>query len=104
MAASSAFPPVLSPARLRLDPADFSRPGRSLPPPALHPRCLPDRWRWCAGNLGLRTAWKRYETILVSDAGLAMGADPDPGIELGEPRKRVLDMVDNQVRARCANR
>ena len=50
-------------------------------------------------NLGLETAWKRYETILVSDAGLAMGADPDPGIDWASHTKRVLDMVDNQVRA-----
>ena len=50
-------------------------------------------------NLGLETAWKRYETILVSDAGLAMAGDPDPGGDWASHAMRVLDMIDNQVRA-----
>jgi len=50
-------------------------------------------------NLGLETAWKRYRTILVSDAGLAMGADPAPGTDWVTHAKRVLDMIDSQVRS-----
>ena len=99
VAASSAFPPVLSPARLRLDPADFSPPAGEA---FHHPPFTRDVYLTDGGvydNLGLETAWKRYETILVSDAGLAMGADPDPGIDWASHTKRVLDMVDNQVRA-----
>lgn len=99
VAASSAFPPILSPARLELDPASFS------PPDGEPYHKLPytkDIYLSDGGvydNLGLETAWKRYRTILVSDAGLAMGADPDPGTDWATHAKRVLDMIDNQVRA-----
>jgi NTE family protein len=99
VAASSAFPPILSPAKLELDPASFS-------PPAGEPYHRPPFTKevfLCDGgvydNLGLETAWKRYDTILVSDAGLAMSADPDPGTDWATHSKRVLDMIDNQVRA-----
>lgn len=99
VAASSAFPPVLSPARLKLDPKDFS-PADGEPnhqPPYTSKVFLSDGGVY--DNLGLETAWKRCETILVSDAGLAMTADPDPGIDWASHARRVLDMVDNQVRA-----
>lgn len=99
VAASSAFPPVLSPARLELDPAAFSPPSGEPhhAPPFTSEVYLSDGGVY--DNLGLETAWKRYDTILVSDAGLAMGADPDPGTDWAQHTKRVLDMVDNQVRA-----
>lgn len=99
VAASSAFPPVLSPARLELDPATFS-PPQGEPyhrPPFTKEVFLSDGGVY--DNLGLETAWKRYETILVSDAGLAMTADADPGKDWATHSKRVLDMIDNQVRA-----
>jgi NTE family protein len=37
-------------------------------------------------NLGLETVWKRYKTVLVSDAGGRMAAEPDPKARLGPPR------------------
>lgn len=99
VAASSAFPPVLSPARLDLDPASFSPPVDEPhhAPPFTREVYLSDGGVY--DNLGLETAWKRYDTILVSDAGLAMAADPDPGTDWATHAKRVLDMIDNQVRA-----
>ena len=99
VAASSAFPPVLSPTKLELDPADFSPPSGEAhhEPPFTRHVYLTDGGVY--DNLGLETAWKRYDTILVSDAGLAMTADPDPGTDWATHAKRVLDMVDNQVRA-----
>jgi NTE family protein len=99
VAASSAFPPVLSPAKLELDPAQFS-PASGEPyhvPPYTSEVYLSDGGVY--DNLGLETAWKRYETILVSDAGLAMSADPDPGSDWASHAMRVLDLIDNQVRA-----
>jgi NTE family protein len=99
VAASSAFPPILSPAKLDLDPAAFS-PADGEPyhrPPYTKEVFLSDGGVY--DNLGLETAWKRYDTILVSDAGLAMTADPDPGTDWATHAKRVLDMIDNQVRA-----
>ncbi len=99
VAASSAFPPVLSPAKLELDPASFSRASGE---PYHHAPFTTEVYLSDGGvydNLGLETAWKRYDTILVSDAGLAMKADPDPGSDWATHSMRVLDMIDNQVRA-----
>jgi NTE family protein len=99
VAASSAFPPVLSPARLDLDPTSFS-------PPSGEPyHALPytkEVYLSDGGvydNLGLETAWKRYDTILVSDAGMAMAADPHPGKDWARHSRRMFDVIDNQVRA-----
>lgn len=99
VAASSAFPPVLSPARLELDPATFSPPSGEPhhEPPYTKEVFLSDGGVY--DNLGLETAWKRYDTILVSDAGVAMAAAPDPGTDWATHTRRVLDMIDNQVRA-----
>lgn len=49
-------------------------------------------------NLGLETAWKRYTTILVSNAGGKLGDDATPPIDWARQSKRVLDVIDNQVR------
>lgn len=99
VAASSAFPPVLSPARLDLNPTDFE-PSEGEP---LHrDEYMRTVYLTDGGvydNLGLETAWKRCSTILVSDAGLAMDSDPNPDDDWARHTKRVLDLVDNQVRA-----
>jgi NTE family protein len=99
VAASSAFPPVLSPARLHLKSSDFAPPAGEPchKPPFTEEVFLSDGGVY--DNLGLETAWKRYETILVSDAGLSMTADPSPGTNWASHSKRVLDLIDNQVRA-----
>ena len=36
-------------------------------------------------NLGLETAWKRYETILVSDGGGQMQPEGERALGLGAP-------------------
>jgi NTE family protein len=97
--ASSAFPPFLSPAFLDLDPASFT-PGTLGPcgvPPYTKRALLTDGGVY--DNLGLETAWKRYDTILVSDAGQKMDPDADPHEDWGRHSARVLDLVDNQVRS-----
>lgn len=99
VAASSAFPPVLSPAKLQLDPADFEA---SEGEPLHQDEYMRTVYLTDGGvydNLGLETAWKRCATILVSDAGLAMDNDPRPDQDWARHVKRVLDLVDNQVRA-----
>jgi NTE family protein len=99
VAASSAFPPVLSPAKLELDPADFEAPEGE---PLHRDEYMRTVYLTDGGvydNLGLETAWKRCATILVSDAGLAMDTDPRPGEDWVRHIKRVLDLVDNQVRS-----
>ena len=69
VAASSAFPPVLSPLVLELDGGAFTpKSGHDLQREPFTTRVvLTDGGVY--DNLGLETAYKRYETILVSDAG-----------------------------------
>jgi NTE family protein len=50
-------------------------------------------------NLGLETAWKRYETILVSDAGGKLEAEAEPKHDWARHSYRVLNLIDNQVRS-----
>jgi len=99
VAASSAFPPVLSPVELKLDPAAFTPDtGDSLQRPPFTERViLSDGGVY--DNLGLETAWKRYLTILVSDAGGTLDADGRPRTDWALQSVRVLFVIDNQVRS-----
>jgi NTE family protein len=98
VAASSAFPPVLSPLVMELDPDSFE-PGSG---DGLQQRPYTSRVVLTDGgvydNLGLETIWKRYDTILVSDAGGLMPPEPDPKEDWAQHARRILDVVDNQVR------
>jgi len=99
VAASSAFPPVLSPLRLSVD-ADAYSPPADEP---LHREPFTTHVVLTDGgvydNLGLETAWKRYQMILVSDAGGQMAAEEEPKSDWARHAVRVLDLVDNQVRS-----
>jgi NTE family protein len=98
VAASAAFPPVLSPVELRLDPSSFT-PNSGLDlqrTPFTTKVILSDGGVY--DNLGLETAWKRYKTILVSDAGGKMQAEEEPKSDWARHAYRVLDVIDNQVR------
>lgn len=99
VAASSAFPPVLSPFELRLDPALF-RPGSGSDlqrEPFTRRVILSDGGVY--DNLGLETAWKCHETILVSDGGGRIAPEEEPKSDWAQHSYRVLNLVDNQVRA-----
>ena len=99
VAASSAFPPVLSPVELRLDPSSFT-PNSGLDlqhAPFTTKVILSDGGVY--DNLGLETAWKRYQTVLVSDAGGKIQAEEEPKSDWARHAYRVLDLIDNQVRA-----
>ena len=50
-------------------------------------------------NLGLETAWKRYQTVLVSDAGGKMQPEAEPERDWARHVLRILDIIDNQVRS-----
>jgi NTE family protein len=69
VAASSAFPPFLSPVRLRFDPGSVKpMSGADLHrPPFTDMAVLTDGGVY--DNLGLERVWKRCRTILVSNAG-----------------------------------
>jgi NTE family protein len=100
VAASAAFPPFLAPVTLELDPAAYTRPGNSED---LHRRPFTTSVVLCDGgvydNLGLETAWKACGTILVSDAGGRMDAQARPKGDWALQMRRVLELVDNQVRS-----
>jgi len=99
VAASSAFPPVLSPRLMTLDQKDFvPDPGAPLQkPPFTTQVVLSDGGVY--DNLGLETAWKRYRSILVSDGGGKMPPDPKPKRDWGRHAYRINDIIDNQVRS-----
>lgn len=99
VAASSAFPPVLSPLEMRLNPDDFT-PNSGLDlqqKPYTSKVFLTDGGVY--DNLGLETVWKNYKTVLVSDGGGKMKPEPEPKSDWGRHAFRVLDLIDNQVRS-----
>ncbi|HEX8598542.1 MAG TPA: patatin-like phospholipase family protein [Chloroflexia bacterium] len=101
VAASSAFPPFLSPMVLTFDGKkhQFKRGSSSdlNQPPYTTNVLLTDGGVY--DNLGLETAWKYFDTVLVSDGGGKMQAAKKPGRDWVRQVLRVRDMTDNQVRA-----
>ena len=99
VAASSAFPPLLSPFELDLSDANWTTEngnvytGRGYRSDIL----LSDGGVY--DNLGIETVWKRYETVFISDAGGHLGADPEPGRDWARGTLRVLHILDSQVRS-----
>lgn len=99
VAASSAFPPVLSPFEIDLREANWETvKGNDL---------VGSEWReevkltdgGVYDNLGLETVWKRCATVLVSDGGGQTPDDSDPPDDWLLQGLRVLKVIDNQVRA-----
>jgi NTE family protein len=97
VAASSGFPPLLSPLRLRLRTADFdsSTNGGLQTEPYTTRVILTDGGVY--DNLGLETVWKEYDTILVSDGGGSVADEPKPSSEWLAHTYRVLNIINNQV-------
>jgi NTE family protein len=99
VACSSAFPPVLSPFRIPLaDAAWQDEPWNDLSGPEHRDKVVATDGG-VYDNLGLETAWKRCRTLIVSDAGGHLAADPDPDSDWPRHILRVLKLIDNQVRA-----
>jgi NTE family protein len=102
VAASSAFPPVLSPHRLELDPASWEPPSGEKSEDLHSGVYLAQAVLTDGGvydNLGLETAWKEYKTILVSDGGGKMQPEEEPHGDWARHSLRVNDLIDNQVRS-----
>jgi NTE family protein len=99
VAASSAFPPFLSPVELDLEESEYTpKSGKDLQsPPFTTEVVLTDGGVY--DNLGLETIWKRYDTILVSDAGGKVADEADPKRDWARHTYRVLNLIDNQVRS-----
>jgi NTE family protein len=99
VAASAAFPPFLSPVRLKLEESDFTpNSGDDLQkPPYTTDVVLADGGVY--DNLGLETVWKRYKTIFVSDGGGHIAPNPKPPADWFRQFPRILSVIDNQVRS-----
>jgi NTE family protein len=97
--ASSAFPPILSPMELSLNPSAFEpNSGEDLQRlPFTTKVFLSDGGIY--DNLGLETVWKRYQTIFVSDAGGKVAAEESPKSNWASHSYHVLEIIDNQVRS-----
>src|SRR5258708_24927696 len=97
VAASSAFPPFLSPVIHHLKESDFvPNTGFDLQRPPFTTRVLlTDGGVY--DNLGLETAWKKYQTILVSDACAQNRPVARPGLNWLRQLYRVLMEFDEQV-------
>lgn len=98
VAASSASPPFLSPVGLTFRHADYKKKsGKDLQKQPFTTRVvLTDGGVY--DNLGLETAWKLYDTILVSDGGGKMEPEAEPWQDWAMHYYRINNIIDNQVR------
>lgn len=98
VAASSAFPPVLSPLTLLINQPMKKTKGADLSrPPYTKQAVLSDGGVY--DNLGLETIFKRYTTLLVSDAGQKIAPEEEPAHDWARHSIRILNTIDNQVRS-----
>jgi NTE family protein len=101
VAASSAFPPVLSPMRIEFEASEWTASGQ--PHEDLHREpFLTDVVLTDGGvydNLGLETAWKNYQTVLVSNGGGKMSEEAEPKGDWARHAIRINEIIDNQVRS-----
>lgn len=97
VAASSAFPPVLSPCVLRVTPSEFDEKGRGdlFKDPYNSKMVLADGGVY--DNMGIETVWKDYQTVLVSDAGKDLPPEEAPKRDWLRQTFRVLEVINNQV-------
>jgi NTE family protein len=99
VAASSAFPPFLSPVVLEFEEGAFDPgSGSDLGTPE-YQRKLDLMDGGVYDNLGLETVWKNFKTVLVSDGGGQMRPKPKPPHDWFRQFRRVFDVDDNQVRS-----
>ena len=98
VAASAAYPPFLSPLRVRLRPKDFvSESGADLQrDPYTRSAVLTDGG--VIDALGIEAVWKMFDTLLVSDAGRALSTPGKPWLNWLCQLIRVTLVENNQVR------
>lgn len=97
--ASSAYPPVLSPVVLEDLPPFDKVEGADLhgDPRYTEKIYLTDGGAY--DNLGLETAWNRFDTILVSDAGAPFKVDDEIKVDWLSQARAALDIATDQSRA-----
>ncbi|HEX6100486.1 MAG TPA: patatin-like phospholipase family protein [Thermoanaerobaculia bacterium] len=99
VAASSAFPPILSPATLRFrheewEELNVAEAGRK---PFTENVVLTDGGVY--DNIGLENPWKKCKRVIVSDAGAHFRAEADQPHDAVRHGLRVNSLIDNQVRS-----
>jgi len=100
VAASSAFPPVLSPVYIETDPQAWrATEGAWLFGQEGLRRRLVLTDGGVYDNMGMEAIWERYETVLVSDAGAPFEIDADPATAWHRQALRVMDICTDQQRA-----
>ena len=98
--ASSAFPPFLSPVVLELEPNAFKPvEGADLWGNEIFCRKLYLSDGGVYDNLGLETAWNRYTTVLVSDAGAPLQLEEKIETAWHSQALRAMDVAIDQSRA-----
>lgn len=99
VAASSAFPPFLSPVEIDLSTLAFQAgiPATPVDAALRGKAILTDGGVY--DNLGLEPIWKRYKTVLVSDAGRRMVDDLDPATDWARHSRRLIDLLQSQISA-----
>lgn len=102
VAASSAFPPILSPCEIET--AKYGMkfvpfPGSQMLPDPAFTSTLVLSDGGVYDNLGLETAWKRYKTLWVSDGGGHFQPEQFPHADWAMHSLRINDLIDSQVRA-----
>jgi NTE family protein len=98
VAASSAFPPVLSPHRLTPK-GTFDTWGRTAHYGEEFRKELVLTDGGVYDNLGLQTAWSRCATLLVSDGGGSLKASAKQPGDWARHGVRITEVIDSQVRA-----
>jgi NTE family protein len=104
VAASSAFPPLLSPLALTLPEGSFKS-WENGPGPVPEAELAEFRKRILLtdggvyDNHGIEPIVKRYATVFVSDGGAPFSRQSELGTDWISQLRRVLDVTDNQVRA-----
>lgn len=95
--ASAAFPPVLSPYRLRVQPDDFDVREDGIDDSFLSDISLTDGGVY--DNYGLEPVWRRFKTVLISDGGSALTLDPRIGRNWITQLQRTISVIHSQVHA-----
>jgi len=97
--ASSAFPPYLSPVVIETNPVSFTRTkGADLFDEESYRTRLVLTDGGVYDNLGLETVWNRYQTLLVSDAGMPFETNAGPRSNWYGQTLRAFDITTNQAR------
>ena len=100
VAASSAFPPVLSPQCIDLDPGlwqPIEGAEADLPAEIKNHMVLTDGGVY--DNMGLEAVFDRWSTVLVSDAGAPLKIEASPHTDWTRQLVRVMDIITDQTRA-----